>query len=240
MRAAHDTARRAHTRPGSRRAGTRAPDTCLALAAHIHDSLSLPAGDPPPNLDVRPHNFVSHAPPTYRPAPQHTRSPRTRAIFARKHYMIAMLGAWLGFDSGDASSRKGAAATPAPPVTPAPKPLSIEKTARRSRSPDTPPSAMPRTKSHELLASTELISFLCKADESIKAAETPLDAAAVDRLETLQTQAALDDCDVLTDIVDHLQDENDRLKRILAQRRFGGSASRPLYSSPAASRLVSC
>lgn len=151
--------------------------------------------------------------------------------------MIAMLGSWLGFDASDPMAQKKRASPPPSP----PKPLAIGgATARRSRSPH---ASMPRTKSHELLASAEVISFLCMADESIKTSETPLDAAVVDRLETMQTQAAIDDCDVLSDIIDHLQDENDRLKRVLVQRRFGGSASAPLYSAypaaAAAGRLVS-
>ncbi len=136
----------------------------------------------------------------------------------------------MGFDGGNSAAPVE--------VEEKPKPLSIceGKTPRRERAVADDASRR-NTKSEELLRDFDVLRFLATADESIKVSEVPLDAATMERLDTLQAQAAIDDCDFLSDIIDHLQLENDRLRRKLDQRRYGSSASAPFYN---ARHLVSC
>lgn len=164
-----------------------------------------------------------------------------------------MMGQLLVTESGSTTSTNFGASTSAststvPASAPAAAPTStsepklhIGKRARTGSSPSLGSgSSEPATKAAELLASHEVIAFLSQADETIKVEERPLPRAEVERLEALGAQASYDNCDVLIDIVEHILDENQRLLSALAQRQFGGSASRPYCVYAARQRQLAC
>lgn len=184
---------------------------CL-LPIDIHFTPILPSAV---TFASRHHQITTSRPPPH----THTQTHRHRQYYCTS--MLAIFGSWLGLHSTTTTTTSTMEQTTATSTSGA---LSI--TPRRSRTPS--PNAMKRTKSSELLESSELIKFLCEADESIKVNEKPLDQCVIDRLDILQTQASVDDCDVLFDITDHLLNQNFRLKQIISQRRFGGSADQPL------------
>lgn len=152
--------------------------------------------------------------------------------------MIAMFGSWLGLESpttttasianNDASASDTADPTPSGAI----RISSPHSPTKRARTSPTNSSTSTASKSEELLCDYDLLSFLCTVDERIKIYETPIvDKDTLERLDALQTQASLDGCDVLSDIIECLQDENEKLKRVVAERRFGGPAENPIYST---------
>lgn len=77
-------------------------------------------------------------------------------------------------------------------------------------------SQLRKTKSDELLLDFEVMRFLCAVDERLKRHNALLTPAQLDRLQTLHAQASLDNCLLLTDIIDHFEMENDKLRYRLA------------------------
>lgn len=138
--------------------------------------------------------------------------------------MASQVGQWLGFQESTTSSSSSSSASTAVSVRDPPKPLSIAAGKRPRAERARTESAPARTKSEELLRDFGTLAFLGIADEDIQKKEKPLRAPALARLETLGAQAAADDCEILADIVDHLQDENGRLVRKIDERVNGASS----------------
>lgn len=124
--------------------------------------------------------------------------------------MMAMLGQWLGFDSAASNPRHPS------PSRPSPGGIVISE-KKKTPSPSTDASAQLRkTKSDELLRDFEVMGFLGSVDERLKEQGTLLSRADLDRLQTLHAQACADECGVLSDIIEHFEMENDKLRHRLA------------------------
>lgn len=120
---------------------------------------------------------------------------------------MAILGQWLGFESTNS-------ATP-PPHTRSPGGIVISGPRKRP-SPSSESSTLRKTKSDELLRDFDVMRFLGRVDERLKEQRTLLSSAELDRLSTLHVQAAVDECALLTDIIEHFEMENDKLRHRLA------------------------
>lgn len=126
---------------------------------------------------------------------------------------MAMLGHWLGFDTTGSPTQR-------PEPRPAQRGIVIsDSKKRKSASNQTKDSdtTLRKTKSDELLRDFEVMRFLCRIDERLKEDGALLSTPDLDRLQTLHAQACADECTVLTDIIEHFEMENDKLRHRLAQ-----------------------
>lgn len=118
--------------------------------------------------------------------------------------MMALLGQWLGFDTGAAARR---------PASPGGIVISERPKARKGAA---GAGTLRKTKSDELLRDFDVMRFLGRVDERLKEQRALLSRAELDRLSTLHAQAAADECAALSDIIEHFEMENDKLRHRLA------------------------
>lgn len=136
---------------------------------------------------------------------------------------MAMLGQWLGFDSTDSNTPTSS--------TPSPGGIVISGSPKkRQTAPSDPPATLRKTKSDELLRDFDVMRFLGTVDEHLKEQGTLLSRAELDRLSTLHAQACVDECAVLTDIIEHFEMENDKLRHRLALASPSSAAADALKS----------
>lgn len=124
--------------------------------------------------------------------------------------MMAMLGQWLGFESSDPSTSSTRTSQPG---------IVIHENKSPKVDTNTADTSLRKTKSDELLRDFDVMRFLSNVDETVKEHGCLLPQQDVDRLQTLHTQASIDECAVLMDIIEHLEMEHDRLRHRLARLR---------------------
>lgn len=113
---------------------------------------------------------------------------------------MAMLSQWLGLEPKERScSTQG---------------IIISSEGKKKTPAATPP--LRKTKSDELLRDFDVMRFLGAVDERLKEHGAPLTRAELERLQTLYAQACADECGILSDIIEHFELENDKLRHRLA------------------------
>lgn len=140
--------------------------------------------------------------------------------------MMAFLGQWLGFDAEDDSRTKASSR----PVSQPGIVISTSKSKKSGSSSGSQSETLRKTKSDELLRDFEVMRFLSRIDERIKEHEQLLSRTDLDRLNTLHAQAMMDRCTLLTDIIEHFELENDKLRFRLANAGPGSAAEDAMRS----------
>lgn len=129
-----------------------------------------------------------------------------------------MLGQWLGFESKNE-------APPSSPRKPAQRGIVISNGKKKAKENETNCATLRKTKSDELLRDFEVMRFLGTVDERLKKDEELLTQSDLERLQTLHAQACMDECAMLTDIIEHFEMEHDKLRHRLAYSSASSAAA---------------